>query len=182
MQVGSVRPDGRPSNRTVVYRGLLQESGQNSDRLTFVTDSRSNKVAEFGACPWTEIAWYFPETREQYRFTGIVTVVDEKHTNETLQRSRLSAWKNMSDPGRQQFLWPHPGLPRIVDDINDSSDAQGHSFDAAPPSKDDPVANPFCLCIVDVTEVDHLNLKSNERRRWTLETNSQEWVEEYVNP
>jgi hypothetical protein len=27
----------------------------------------------------------------------------------------LVAWKNMSDPGRQQFLWPHPGEPRGED-------------------------------------------------------------------
>ena len=36
LQVATVRPDGRPANRTVVYRGLLGES----DLLTFVTDAR----------------------------------------------------------------------------------------------------------------------------------------------
>ena len=31
-------------------------------------------------------------------------------------QARLVAWKNMSDPGRQQFGWPQPGLDRGADD------------------------------------------------------------------
>lgn len=37
VQLATVRPDGRPANRSVVYRGFL---GEDSDVLTFVTDSR----------------------------------------------------------------------------------------------------------------------------------------------
>jgi hypothetical protein len=36
MQIATVRPDGRPANRTVVFRGFLWDT----DRLTFVTDAR----------------------------------------------------------------------------------------------------------------------------------------------
>lgn len=35
-QIATVRPDGRPANRTVVYRGFLWDT----DRVTFVTDLR----------------------------------------------------------------------------------------------------------------------------------------------
>lgn len=35
-QLATVRPDGRPSNRTVAFRGFLEKS----DRLTFTTDTR----------------------------------------------------------------------------------------------------------------------------------------------
>ena len=35
-QIATVRPDGRPANRTVVYRGFLWDT----DALTFVTDRR----------------------------------------------------------------------------------------------------------------------------------------------
>jgi len=35
-QIATVRRDGKPSNRTVVYRGFLWDT----DRLTFVTDLR----------------------------------------------------------------------------------------------------------------------------------------------
>lgn len=37
VQLATVRPDGRPANRTIVFRGFL---GDASDVLTFVTDSR----------------------------------------------------------------------------------------------------------------------------------------------
>ena len=39
VQLATVRPDGRPANRTVVYRGFLADS----DTVTFVTDSRCVK-------------------------------------------------------------------------------------------------------------------------------------------
>lgn len=31
-------------------------------------------------------------------------------------QGRRAAWKTMSDPGRQQFMWPQPGEPRGGDD------------------------------------------------------------------
>lgn len=37
MQLATVRPDGRPSVRTVVFRGFHN----NSDQITFTTDTRS---------------------------------------------------------------------------------------------------------------------------------------------
>ena len=71
MQVATVRPDGRPACRTVVFRGFMA----GADRPTFVTDSRSRKIADIAAQPWAEIAWYFPESREQFRLQGSLTVV-----------------------------------------------------------------------------------------------------------
>ena len=41
VQLATVRPDNRPANRTVVFRGFLSDD---DDSLTFVTDSRSRKV------------------------------------------------------------------------------------------------------------------------------------------
>ena len=63
VQIATVREDGRPANRTVVFRGFLWET----EKLTFVTDSRSCKVQEVAKNPWCELAWYFPDSREQYR-------------------------------------------------------------------------------------------------------------------
>ena len=42
VQLATVRPDGRPANRTLVFRGFLNETS----RLTFVTDLRSPKVGD----------------------------------------------------------------------------------------------------------------------------------------
>lgn len=36
LQIATVRPDGRPANRTVVFRGFLDDT----DTLTFITDTR----------------------------------------------------------------------------------------------------------------------------------------------
>lgn len=171
-QIATVRPDGRPANRTVVFRGFLWET----NKITFVTDSRSSKITDISQSPYAEIAWYFTDTREQFRVLGKVQVIDATMVDEEkLQRARASAWKNMSDPGRQQFLWPYPGLvrPETEDDA---------LFKPTPPGQEDPVADSFCLCIVDVEEVDHLQLKTNERRLYKLKEDGETWDETYVNP
>ena len=168
-QIATVRPDGRPSNRTVVYRGFLWDT----DKLTFVTDKRSNKVHHLRVTDWAEVVWYFPETREQYRIHGHVSVITNDVEDEKLKRARISAWKNMSDPGRQQFLWPYPGGAREEGDES--------LFHTAAPQKDDPVADDFSLCILDVTDVDHLCLKTNKRYMYT-KVDDGRWESRYVNP
>ena len=52
-------------------RGFLGESAD----LTFVTDLRSNKVEEIARRPDGEVAWYFPQTREQFRIAGKLKVI-----------------------------------------------------------------------------------------------------------
>ena len=51
----------QPKNRIVVFRGF------HNNAILFVTDSRNKKCVEFHTNPRTEIVWYFPNTREQYR-------------------------------------------------------------------------------------------------------------------
>ena len=41
-QLATVKPNGKPANRTVVYRGFLGETA----KVTVVTDLRSSKVEE----------------------------------------------------------------------------------------------------------------------------------------
>ncbi|WPT16536.1 Pyridoxine/pyridoxamine 5'-phosphate oxidase 2 [Picochlorum sp. SENEW3] len=156
-QLATVDSSGKPCNRTVVYRGFFPQGGAVNDSIiTFVTDRRSDKVEQVAHCPFVEIAWYFPATREQYRLKGVIQVVGEE-SDPDLVKAREISWKNMSDPGRQQFLWPTPGVPRTGQDES-QYDTKDH------PQKDAPVAPHFCLCCVYVTHVDHLNLKTNERR------------------
>ena len=156
-QIASVDADGMPSNRTVVYRGFLPQGGQvNQSIVTFVTDRRSNKVSHCANFPFVEIAWYFPVTREQYRLKGIMQVVSLDDGDAALLKAREMAWRNMSDPGRQQFLWPNPGHVRTGNDED-----QFNKQDL--PGKDAPVAPEFCLCCVHIVRVDHLSLKNNER-------------------
>lgn len=56
MQLATIREDGRPANRTVVYRGLLEE---NSPDIKIVTDARSAKIHQTATNDWAEICWCF---------------------------------------------------------------------------------------------------------------------------
>lgn len=46
VQLATVKPSGRPSNRTIVFRGFLGDG----DELTFVTDARSTKARAKSSC------------------------------------------------------------------------------------------------------------------------------------
>ncbi len=84
VQMATVRRDVRPANRTVVFRGFLNDS----PRLTFVTDARSEKVAELEHCPWCQICWYFPVTHEQFRISGPVALVRDETDDAALRDAR----------------------------------------------------------------------------------------------
>src|SRR5689334_23499488 len=71
VQLATVRPDGRPANRTLVFRGFRA----GSDQLRFATDVRSAKAAEIRYYPRGEVCWYFPATREQFRQAGTLQLL-----------------------------------------------------------------------------------------------------------
>eukprot|EP00877_Chromochloris_zofingiensis_P008741 jgi/Chrzof1/411/Cz01g14250.t1 len=179
LQLATVRTDGRPANRTVVFRGFLNAT----DGITFATDKRSAKVSEVAANPNAEVCWYFPNSREQYRLSGTVGVVDDAVSDEALQAARHVTWKKMSDAGRSQFLWPQPCQPRIPDNE--------HLFtQPAPESAGEPVPN-FCIMVMKVFEVDHVELFTNKRTVFKLHSAPgkgndskplQQWTTEEVNP
>jgi PPOX class probable FMN-dependent enzyme len=111
-QLATVRVDGSPANRTVVFRGFVD----GSDALYIVTDSRSNKVGEIARNPCAEIAWYFTISREQFRIRCKLCVVgpaytagETEKTSETsspdLARLRVAAWQGMSCAARNGFAW-----------------------------------------------------------------------------
>ncbi|GLI67831.1 hypothetical protein VaNZ11_012113 [Volvox africanus] len=174
VQLATVRQDGRPANRTVVFRGFLADD---DDSLTFVTDIRSRKVQEVAVNPAAEVAWYFPQTREQYRIAGNLVVIDAAHVDNALLEARGRVWSAMSESGRQQFGWPHPGRPRAAEDPK--------AWNNPAPGSQDPPLDTFCLVVLRVDEVEQLLLRSNERFRYThaiKEDGSLAWAEESINP
>ena len=62
-QLATVRNDGRPACRTVVFRGWYDGKSK-LPQLKFVTDRRTDKVEQIEKNPWTEICWYFQVCRE----------------------------------------------------------------------------------------------------------------------
>lgn len=169
LQLATIRNDGKPANRTVVFRGFLE----GSDRLQFVTDTRSEKAQQIAHHPWGEICWYFPKTREQFRISGNLILVREKHPETSLLKARLIAWQQLSDAARQQFAWPHPGAPRASKKL-----FRCHSQ----PSFTEPLSN-FCLLLLEPQQVDFLELRGEPQNRYIYRLESDgTWVMQTVNP
>jgi pyridoxamine 5'-phosphate oxidase len=166
-QLATIQANGRPANRTVVFRGFRDRSNQ----LKIVTDCRSDKIEQIQNQPWGEICWYFSQSREQFRLAGdliLVTASDRERQNE-----RHATWQALSNTARQQFAWPHPKQPR--------SPAPA-AFDPPPPAPESPPET-FGLLLLEPQQVDHLQLRGNPQNRhiyWRDEGDT--WQNQEVNP
>lgn len=169
LQLATVRSNGRPANRTLVFRGFLADS----DRLMFVTDSRSQKPEQIEHQPWAEACWYFPQTREQFRFHGCLTLVKADNSDAVLQQARHTAWQEMSDATRLQFTWADPGKPK----------ADAAEFEQPLPNAIEPLAN-FCLLLLNPIQVDRLELRGEPQNRTIYQWDEieQSWSYQAVNP
>jgi pyridoxamine 5'-phosphate oxidase len=168
-QLATIRADQRPANRTVVYRGFLGET----DQLKIITDLRSAKAAQIQQLAWGEACWYFAKTREQFRLSGKLSLINAADPDADLQKARQTTWQDLSDAARLQFAWPHPGQARTEDN---------QAFSPPPPDELKPLDN-FCLLLLAVIEVDHLELRGEPQKRSLYYQNSDHnWTEQAVNP
>ena len=169
-QLATITPEGKPANRTLVFRGFFKDTNQ----IQIITNSRSPKIDQIQHQSWGEICWYFTKTREQFRLSGKLNIVKENCENEMLNQGRITTWKNLSDATRIQFAWPDPGKPRKEDN---------EAFESLELSEKEPVKN-FCLLLFNPEEVDRLELKGDPQNRWLykLDNDSQTWTTEWVNP
>ncbi|MEG3847327.1 pyridoxamine 5'-phosphate oxidase family protein [Microcoleus sp. herbarium19] len=168
LQLATVRADGRPANRTVVFRGFLNDT----NHLKFITDIRSQKVEEIDLYPWGEVCWYFPKTREQFRIAGKLVLVGAEYPDAELCLSRRTAWQELSEAARSQFAWPHPGEDK----------AEAGAFDSASPDAIEPLAN-FCLLLLEAETVDLLELRGEPQNRSLYGRDlSGNWFVREVNP
>jgi pyridoxamine 5'-phosphate oxidase len=169
LQLATVRPDGRPANRTIVFRGFLDQT----NHLKFVTDRRSEKASQIPLQDWGEVCWYFPKSREQFRLLGKLILVSEDCADLDLLKARKMQWHDLSDSARSQFAWADPKQPRAKED----------TFEPEPPDPTEPLAS-FCLLLLDAIEVDHLQLRGNPQNRYLYHRRESEadWSMEEVNP
>lgn len=166
-QLATVRPDGRPANRTVVFRDFVADS----NALQFVTDLRSAKIDQIAHQPEGELCWYFTETREQFRLGGTLRLITHEHEDAAAAQIRRAAWEHLSDNSRQQFAWPHPGQPRTQagHEPTDLSDA--------------PPLDTFAVLILDPDAVDHLELRGEPQNRYQYwRSPDHTWKMTEVNP
>ncbi len=166
-QLATVQADGRPANRTVVFRGFLGDTNQ----LKITIDTRSDKFPQIQHLPWGEVCWYFTTTREQFRLAGKLDAIDADCPDSELQNARQSTWKDISDNARLQFAWPHPGETR----------ANSEGFSPSPPDPASPLAN-FSLLLLNPVKVDHLELRGDPQNRWLYLYESEAWSTVAINP
>jgi PPOX class probable FMN-dependent enzyme len=166
-QLATVQPDGRPANRTVVFRGFLE--GTNS--LQIITDARSNKVNQLCHNPWAEGCWYFAKTREQFRVAGQLQLIETNETDERLLAIRQQLWVNLSDKARSQFAWDHPGQLRQPEAV----------FTQEIAAERDPFST-FCAVLLHPIHVDHLELRGTPQNRTRYDQQEEGWVTLAINP
>jgi PPOX class probable FMN-dependent enzyme len=168
VQLATIRQDGRPANRTVLFRGFLLDT----HRLTFVVDRRSAKVEDVTRLPWAEACWYFPATHEQFRIGGATSLVGAAEADPALREVRGECWRELSDSARLSFAWPAPGEPRNA----------RSPFPTDVPDRASPLPQ-FCLLVLDPREVDHLEINGNPQNRWNYRCDDLgRWSAVEVNP
>ncbi|XP_050249466.1 pyridoxine/pyridoxamine 5'-phosphate oxidase 2 [Quercus robur] len=169
-QLATIGSNGRPSNRTLVFRGFQE----NTDQIQINTDSRTHKIEDLKHCPFAEICWYFTDSWEQFRINGKIDIIDASTTDPKKLQQRQISWFASSPKSRLQYSGPSPGLPCLSE--------QPHQ-DFLDPSTGPVVA--FCLLVLDPDQVDYLNLKSNLRVKFAsgLNVNGEKcWTSEIINP
>ncbi|WP_414618722.1 Npun_F5749 family FMN-dependent PPOX-type flavoprotein [Calothrix sp. CCY 0018] len=167
-QLATVRSDGIPANRTVVFRGFIEDT----NKLKIITDTRSEKITEIQNQSSGEICWYFTNSREQFRIAGKIIIIDANHQDSELQRARQSTWQELSDNARIQFAWAHPREPR----------ANPEAFSPQQPSEVKPLDN-FCLLLFEPVKVDHLRLRGEPQNRTIyIRDETGVWNVKEVNP
>lgn len=168
-QLATVNPAGYPANRTVVFRGFLDDE---QNRLKIITDVRSAKMQDIEHQPLAEICWYFTKTREQFRISGKLQLVTVQSTNLDLQQVRKITWHDLSDSARSQFSWPDLAQPR-----SDQSAFEIELTDANNPHDN------FCLLLLTPHRIDHLQLKGDPQQRFLYNLQEdQTWITQAVNP
>ncbi|MDC0832896.1 pyridoxamine 5'-phosphate oxidase family protein [Geitlerinema sp. CS-897] len=167
-QLATVRQDGTPANRTVVFRGFQEKC----DRLQIVTDDRSAKIVQIQHNTHAEACWYFPKTRDQFRLQGTLEIANFESADEELQAARRQVWENLSDNARSGFAWPRSGEVR----------SPSEAFEVDPPNPKTPLDS-FCLLLLDPYCVDFLTLRGNPQNRWIYDRQPDGgWIEREVNP
>jgi pyridoxamine 5'-phosphate oxidase len=90
MTLSTVQPNGRPSARVVLIRGL-DESG-----LRFFTNYESSKGLALAHHPWACVSFFWPELERQVRVEGRVSPLSAEESDAYFQSrpaaSRIGAW------------------------------------------------------------------------------------------
>ncbi len=92
MALATVSPDGQPSNRIVLLKGI-------DHGLTFFTNYESRKSREIQSNPRVAVVFLWDELERQVRIEGVIEKVTEKESDDYYHSrplgSRLGAWASV---------------------------------------------------------------------------------------
>ena len=113
-QVATIDEQNNVHNRTVVFRGF------ENNLLLSITDKRSDKFEQLKANKQSQICWYFAKTREQYRLSCHVNLIEEP-SGELVrakygQDLRQKVWHGLSPKAQTAFLSPQPKAAYVATD------------------------------------------------------------------
>ena len=150
VQLATVSEDGLPEVRTVVLRGLADETGF----PYFFSDARSAKHRALEAGSQMSLHTWWKPTSEQFRLRGEVENVQREDHPWGQRRQEL--WWSQGEENRHLFLRQPPGTPvgETPTDVEDQTKPPEH----------------FALMILSPLYVDYLKLGDpQERFIWRLE-------------
>jgi pyridoxamine 5'-phosphate oxidase len=88
--LATASPDGRPSVRTVLYKGMREGA------LRFVTNHESRKGRELAQNPWAALVFFWSALNRQVRMEGRVTPASDAESDEYFasrdRESQIGAW------------------------------------------------------------------------------------------
>jgi PPOX class probable FMN-dependent enzyme len=155
MQLATLRPDGSPANRTIVFRRF----GEDGASLISSTDCRSPKAHELHSASEAAICWYLRSRRRQFRFNGRAFVYGPRSEDATALRARRELWTELSPATQRTFFGPAPGS--VVEESGHRPDGGGPAGDGPPDSPPDS----FCLLWFVPEWVDVLDLSTEPNTR-----------------
>jgi PPOX class probable FMN-dependent enzyme len=163
VQLATVRADGRPANRSLVFRHFASRG-----RLVFTSDVRSEKASELAHKPWAEACWYFQDARVQWRLLGRCELEADPADPE-IETLRKKLWAELPPATRASFLWPAPGGQR-----SPRKDFRVETPDMPPDA--------FQLLVLEPEQVERLDLREapHRRQRWDFDRSG--WASHEINP
>jgi len=178
----------KPRCRTVVFRGFTNRQADGTIGMKMITDARSGKVEHILRNPHGEMVWWFPLSSEQYRFQGkfkLIYPVDHSRESSNSQEEdkswageRLDSWNKLSQPAKEQFFWPQPGVNYTG--LQEASSDEVTEEPSSTSNQDTPPST-FLLLLLFPTSVHYLRLKDNYATRDTLGQDGR-WLCQRVNP
>lgn len=164
VQLATYAPELGVQNRTVVFRGFLPDSHV----LQCITEKDSDKYLALQHTAQSELCWYFPKTREQYRLSIHAELIDDTHDDAGLRRQM---WLQLSAKAKASFI-ENQTAP-IIEDKNVLGEGSADQEKSIPQN--------FILVLGSVYAVDYLIL-SEPHLRYQAFLQFDEWTETKVKP